>query len=532
MKYTTHTHTGQRKGHNEDSVATVVMEDTHLNTDREVGLFVLSDGAGGLERGDVASYIATTEVVRKLADDLYPLLVNDSEDVGIELPGSFATQASTEESEAPEPPLAPDAPNPSELREKLVDAINSAHQRMIKYAKENEMSRGPHATIVAGIYVDDVLHYAWVGDSRLYVLNVEKEQLDLLTKDHARVQDLEDQNKVNDVEAKIHPDGNQITRALGGGASNSTDDTVNVDTNSVEIYESDVVFFTSDGIIDAYPHIRRLWGMYQSADPGDKDDIANEIWDTVVSEDDIRKIILDCISGSEVTEEELATAGRTLLTVGNRHGGKDNMSFIFLSGDTAKPAPVELPERGPETGVDIGDPEPEDHDDYEAGETKPNQPEDEDEQTTTDESEPADEEPANKREQDETVEEDAETGDGESADEDVVDESDSDVLVLCRDETDEAHRIEDGDTVGSGADADHTVEGEQIASKHVRFELTDDGLWKVHDLKTESTWILEPNLSGWRVQLGTETQMFEGEVSAGEWICLGTTKDKFEIVKA
>lgn len=546
MKYTKHTHTGQRKGHNEDSVATVVMEDTHLDTDRDVGLFVLSDGAGGLERGEVASYIATTEVIRKLSGELYPLLAKDSQEVGIELPEKFATQ-STKEKEDSIHPFAPDAPNAYQIREKLVDAVNSAHQRMIEYAKENEMSTGPHATIVVGLYIDDILHYAWVGDSRLYVLDIADENLDLLTKDHSRVQDLEDQNKVDEIEAKIHPDGNQITRALGGSASKEVTDTVNVDTNSVEIYDTDVVFFTSDGIIDAYPHIRRLWGMYQSADQVNKEEVAKTIWDTVVSEDEIRDVILDCISGSNVTEAELATAGQTLLTVGNRHGGKDNMSFIFLSNDSALPRPDELPARGPDTGVEISKPASEGQEE-EVEEVTDETKEDQTADTTPEiaekggeDSTPDENDGENETEtppgQVETAEASGEAADSrteepEEAASDSKSGAENDVLVLSREDSGVKHRIENGDIVGSSTDADHTVTGVEIADKHASFELTNDGTWKVNDLKTQTgTSVLEASRGNRKVLLGTQTQLLEAEVSEGEWVALGAVKDPFEIIE-
>jgi serine/threonine protein phosphatase PrpC len=492
MKYTTHTHTGQRKSQNEDSVALAVFEDNHLDTDREAGVFVLSDGAGGEERGEIASYIATTEVMRVLSQELFPLIASNPHDVGIDIPDSFSGTGENGEDDSPEP-LAPKKPEGHEIKKGLKNAVSSAHKRILEYASEASIESGAYATVVAGVYADGVLHYAWVGDSRLYSLNTEKDSLDLLTRDHSKVQRLEDKNRVNEVEAKVHPEGHSITRALGGSSSTDIESDVEVDTNRVEVFDSDIIFFTSDGIIDAYPHIHgvrdedtSLFQMYQGAGDREKEVVANMIWDTVVSEQEIRDIILDLVSNDKPGEDELERAGETLLTLGNRHGGKDNMSFIFFSSETADSAPDELPERGPDSGISIEKP---------------------------DENMDADQTKIKGGEKDSSPME-------ETSPKDNSDESEEDSnLILSDTDSDERHEIKPGDIIGSGSDADITLSHDGIDDAHIRMKFSGDGKWIVKDLQTDGgTSILNPEDGETVVRLGTKTGLLENEISEGEAI--------------
>jgi serine/threonine protein phosphatase PrpC len=333
MDYATAYDVGDRKrerGINEDSVAISVFQDGHRQgrtdqadgdaedegaddqpTDRSVATFALADGAGGDEAGDVASYIASTVVPERLADVAIRAARSDPDAFDVDLGDA-----------------APDRPSAATLQGAIADAVRAAHRAVLGYV--NESGQPAFTTIVAGIAVDGELHYGWVGDSRLYVCNDRHETIEQLTHDHSVVTELADAGEIDEVEAHVHPRGNEITNALGGHpGTDPTEATVEVETHTVPIYAEDVVFATSDGIIDAQTDAPSLHDRYVAA--GRTDEVAETITEQVVTDADLRETILDA--------DSLAAAGDRLLTLANDRGGKDNLSAILCQDPTLGPSP-------------------------------------------------------------------------------------------------------------------------------------------------------------------------------------------------
>ena len=336
MRYATNYDIGDRKratGINEDSVALSVFEQGHrdgyrgqartsggddaedLPANRSAAAFVLADGAGGHEAGDVASYIATTIVCEQLAQVSIRAARADPTDFDVPVERT------------------PSVPSASDLREAVEDAINTAHRAIIANAVES--GAGAYTTVVAGIVADERVHYGWVGDSRAYVLNRERETIDRLTKDHAVVEQLHDAGDIDDVEAHVHPRGNEITRALGGTpAENPETAAIEVETNSVPLYAEDTLLVTSDGLIDAQTDAPDLYEAYKTAGT---DEMAAEIRELVVTDDEIRDVVLGA--------DSLDGAAARLGTLTNERGGKDNFSVLLLTDDTLAETPAEVPVR-------------------------------------------------------------------------------------------------------------------------------------------------------------------------------------------
>jgi Serine/threonine protein phosphatase len=167
--------------------------------DRYAGIFVLADGAGGEDAGDIASYLASTVITEKLSGPVHQARRLNTGGFGIEVPeDAFGDKLSDEEIES-----------------EIDGAILAAHREIIRYANKTQ-SGGTYSTVVVGVYLDNKFHYGWVGDSRAYVVNESHEEISLLTKDHAKVQQWEDSGEIDKVEGHVHPDGNEITRAIGG----------------------------------------------------------------------------------------------------------------------------------------------------------------------------------------------------------------------------------------------------------------------------------------------------------------------------
>jgi serine/threonine protein phosphatase PrpC len=332
MRYATHYDVGERKrdeGINEDSVALTVFEQGHREgycgqrvtpssdarsrpANRGAAAVALADGAGGHDAGDVASYIASTVVCEQLADVVVRAARGDPDPFDVSL-----TQT-------------PDVPTAANLRGAVADAIVAAHREIIANAATG--SGGAYATVVAGIVVDGQFHYGWVGDSRAYLINSATETISRLTRDHAVVEQLQQSGAVDEAEARVHPRGNEITRALGGsGSEDPTSATVSVETASVEVYAEDTLLVTSDGLIDAQTDAPQLHDAY--VDDGRSDAAADRIHDAVVTDTEVRDAVLN--AGT------LESAAATLIELANARGGKDNLSTLLLRDETLPETPAE-----------------------------------------------------------------------------------------------------------------------------------------------------------------------------------------------
>ncbi|MFU1781420.1 PP2C family protein-serine/threonine phosphatase [Haloarcula japonica] len=291
---------------------------------RSAGVFVVADGAGGHDAGDIASYITTTIVAEQLA----PVAIRTARSY----PGGFDVDVARD--------VLPDPPGERELETAVAEAITAAHREIIRYA--NETGTQSYTTVVAGIYADGKLHYGWVGDSRAYVVNSAREIISPLTRDHAVVQEWVDSDEIDPVEAHVHPNGNEITRALGGSGYEDPDEaTVGVDTRTVRLYAEDTVLATSDGLIDAQTDAPELYEEYVDSDHADS--VAERIREQVVTDDEIRNVVLDAAS--------LDAASQEFVSLANDRGGKDNIS-VLLFADSALP---ETPESG---GMPVRDIDP------------------------------------------------------------------------------------------------------------------------------------------------------------------------------
>lgn len=344
----------QHDGINEDSVAVNLLEDAHLDTTRQAGVFVLADGAGGEEAGDIASYIATVEVTRALTRALWDVRRFH------EIHGDNGPDASGRLDDAVVS-ASPPGVDADWLLARIDDAIQLAHRRILETVRDLPLESA-YSTIVAGIQADARLYYGWVGDSRAYVINhhpdrAADDRICSLTRDHSVVEQLVQQGEINEIEARVHRRGTQITRALGGTREDDPDGAaVAVDTNHVDLFGDDTVMFTSDGLLDAYANAPELHEQYQAADS--PADVERQILEKTVTEDEICDIVLDAAT--------LDDAADRLVTLANQRGGKDNISLILFREPALPPSPagglpVRAHDRPPEDVDDlqtvIGDPD-------------------------------------------------------------------------------------------------------------------------------------------------------------------------------
>ena len=200
------TDVGRVRGHNEDTF--LIRED--------LGLYLVADGMGGHQAGDVASVM-----VRLSVADFFEVSANVSWDAAFDGPE--------------------DDHLPAEGR-RLVAAIRKANHDVYSAAKRNPVHHGMGSTVVA-IYLPaegDDLFIAHVGDSRCY--RIRDRELELLTRDHSLVNEaLALDPGMSEEDLGLVP-SNIITRALGMEAE------VAVDIRMAKTRPGDTYLLCSDGL--------------------------------------------------------------------------------------------------------------------------------------------------------------------------------------------------------------------------------------------------------------------------------------------
>lgn len=149
------THTGLRREHNEDT----------YYGDSQLGLWLVADGMGGHEHGEVASALARDTIVQQVR-----------EGAG------------------------------------LAEAIRAADQEIMRQSQRRAEALPMGTTVVAARIEGSQFEIAWVGDSRIYLWDGSLHQL---SQDHSYVQELIDQGAITPEQARTHPHRNVITQALG-----------------------------------------------------------------------------------------------------------------------------------------------------------------------------------------------------------------------------------------------------------------------------------------------------------------------------
>ena len=183
------THQGNVRTLNEDSML----------SRPDAGLWVIADGMGGHEAGEVASQM----IVSDLESLPYRAYVSDFVD-------------------------------------DVEDTLLLVNQKLRKHSVENLNGLTVGSTVACLILREAIGVVLWVGDSRLYRLR--DGQLEQLTKDHSEVQAQIDSGLLTPEQAEHSSIKNMLSRAIGAF------DELDVDVNAFPINNSDIFLLCSDGL--------------------------------------------------------------------------------------------------------------------------------------------------------------------------------------------------------------------------------------------------------------------------------------------
>lgn len=197
MIYSAKTDVGLTRTANQDAFSVNIFNE-------DFALFVVCDGMGGTAAGNVASEMAVERVVKSFNDNYSPKL-SEKQIVGL-----------------------------------LKSSVESANAAIYEKASANEELKGMGTTIVCAVVYKNTCLVAHAGDSRLY--RFRQGVLSQITTDHSVVQTMVDSGHITEEEAKIHPNKNIITRALGVHSA------VEVDITDFSLESNDIVLLCSDGL--------------------------------------------------------------------------------------------------------------------------------------------------------------------------------------------------------------------------------------------------------------------------------------------
>lgn len=202
---------GMQRDHNEDSIFTLT---TSLSTDSQqlpFGLYIVADGMGGQQHGEVASGTAVHAIAEAVIRKIYlPLISLNSN--------------------------KPDA----SIQEIILDGVREAHRAILKAAP------GGGTTMTSVLVIGEQMAVAHIGDSRLYLFHLDG-SIEVITRDHSLVKRLEELGQITAEEAKTHPQRNVLYRALGQG------DPFDPDMTMMQVPRGASILICSDGLWGQVP---------------------------------------------------------------------------------------------------------------------------------------------------------------------------------------------------------------------------------------------------------------------------------------
>lgn len=171
---------GKQREHNEDCIFALSLAMGGEISSYPLGLFIVADGMGGHQYGEVASSTAVRTLASHLLKQFHLYLINPTEGMG------------------------------ESIQDLMRSAVNEAQRAVIQAAP------GSGTTLTAVLVLGQQMTVGHVGDSRAYAIQPYGGG-ETLTRDHSLVKRLEELGQISSEEAAVHPQRNVLYRALGQG---------------------------------------------------------------------------------------------------------------------------------------------------------------------------------------------------------------------------------------------------------------------------------------------------------------------------
>jgi PPM family protein phosphatase len=244
---------GRKRPHNEDCFI----------ADAALGLYVVCDGMGGGNAGEVASRMAIEIILAHVRSAAGPHLPGEPDDHD---------------------------PNLSPATNQLARAIRAANTALFDAAWEQPKYAGMGTTVAAARFSGHVLSIAHVGDSRVYLIR--HGAIHALTADHSWVAEQVAQGHMTEEEAECSPRRNIVTRALG------VERTVDVDVVEIPVVKGDLLLLCSDGLTRGVRRTDILKTLRQDGDLCQKTDRLISLANEAGGEDNITVMLVTFEGGA------------------------------------------------------------------------------------------------------------------------------------------------------------------------------------------------------------------------------------------
>jgi PPM family protein phosphatase len=198
------TNAGRLRRNNEDRLFNLDKSNSPIPGVGSYGIYLIADGMGGHQAGEVASTLAVDIIYSTIQSNLKYISLS-------RFPSRFIKQS-----------------------------INEANRAIYSLASKKPELYSMGTTITLGFRLDNELYLGQVGDSRAYLIRTG--EIKQLTEDHSLVAHLVKQGTITSEEARFHPDRGKIMRCVGIAGD------VDVDTFSLALTKGDVLVFCSDGL--------------------------------------------------------------------------------------------------------------------------------------------------------------------------------------------------------------------------------------------------------------------------------------------
>ena len=173
MEFVAKTDVGLRRSNNEDSYFAKKYSD-------EISLYIVADGLGGYEGGEIASRLLTIKMSRYFEEHLD----DDLKDESI-------------------------------VSDILLTALDKINGEIYKMEKSSPKYNGMGTTIVLVAVIYNKVYYLSVGDSRLYYISNDRNSIKQITEDDTYVNTLLKTNAIEQKDVENHPQKHVLTKAIG-----------------------------------------------------------------------------------------------------------------------------------------------------------------------------------------------------------------------------------------------------------------------------------------------------------------------------